>query len=211
MSADFASFLLRARSIADVSAALLSAVEAVDRRRFVTREDRGRAFSNDMLPLPCGQTTDRIDDAIRLLSAAGIEPHHRVLEIGTGSGFLTAVLATLADTVTSVERYCTLINTARTRCGAIGRNNIAFEQIDGTQPRTIEGTFDRIISSVAFTDDAKSFLERLSPDGVIVFPQSGLEPQQRILHCTKVGLRFERREIGTGWFPPAERGVALAL
>ena len=211
MSADFASFMLRARGMADVSAPLLGAVEKVDRRRFVAREDHGRAFSNDMLPLPCGQTTDRIDDAMRLVASAGIEPHHRVLEIGTGSGFLTAVLATLADTVTSVERYRTLIEAARRRCGGIGRHNITFEQADGMRPQAIEGTFDRIVSSVAFADEPKHYLERLSPEGVVVFAQGDAGSRQRILRCTKVGLRFERREIGSGWFAPAEPGVALAL
>lgn len=211
MNAEFAAFMLRARALGGNVTPILRAMEGADRRKYLSRDLGGSRYSNDLLPAPCGQTTDRLDDLVRLVSAADLAPEHRVLEIGTGTGFLTAILAELADHVVTLERYRTLLDRARTVHAENGIRNVTYRQADGGNPEAIEGTFDRIVSSVAFRTEPKAFISRLSVEGVLVLPIGDPTGPQTIYRLQKVGLRFERTVIGEGWFPPIERGIALAL
>ena len=211
MNADLASFMLRARVLGGEVTPVLRAIEGIDRRSFVRPEHADFVYRNETLPLPCGQATDRIDDLVRLLASADLAPHHRVLEIGTGGGFMTAILSRLVGSVVTLERYRTLIDASKAAHARAGVRNVTYLQADGGNPDAIEGTFDRIVSSVAFPDAPKGFIGRLSPDGVMVAPIGERCGEQYVVRLEKVGLRFERRVVGKGWFPPIERGAATAL
>ena len=208
---DFAAFVLRARALGGSDPAVLNAIEATHRARYLAREDAANALSDHVLPLPCGQATERLDDLAVLLSAAGLAPHQRVLEIGTGSGFATAVLAALAARVVTVDRYRTLLRAARERHARAGLRTIDYVHGDGRDVPPGDVPIDRIVSTVAFPEPPKGFIAAMSSDGVAVIPIGTGEGQSTIARLTRVGVRFERRDVGTGWFPPIERGVARAL
>lgn len=208
---DFAAFVMRTRALGVTDGAVLNAIEATDRARYLAPEDRANALSDHALPLPCGQATERLDDLAVLLAAADLAPHHRVVEIGTGSGFATAVMATLVARVVTVERYRTLLRAARERHVRAGLTAIEHVHADGRTLPPGDVPVDRIVATVAFPEPPRHFIERMAPDGVAVVPILNGEGPATVMRLARVGKRFERREVGRGWFAPAERGAAKAL
>ena len=211
MSADaFPVLVMRLRAAGIADSGVLRALEGVDRAAYVAAEDRRRAWSDQVLPLPCGQATERLDDLAAMIAALEVEPHHRVLDVGTGSGFAAAVLSRLAARVVTVERYRTLLRAARERHVRGGHGNIEYALRDGTEPPDGDVPLDRVLFTVALPEPPRHFIDRLAPDGVIVAP-IGAEGEADIMRLRRVGARFERQKVGRGWFATAERGRALAL
>ena len=209
--AGFASFVMRARAAGVTDTRVIAALEQATRPDYAGDADRSRVYRAEMLPLPCGQAMERIDDAAVLLEAAGVEPGHRILEIGTGSGFLTEALARLAKKVVTVERYRTLLLAARERHARRGITNVVYLQRDGAALGDLDGPFDRIVASVAFAEPPRGFVEHLVAEGVLACPVGDGDGPQTIMRLEKIGARFDRSPVGTGWFPPREVGVAHAL
>jgi protein-L-isoaspartate(D-aspartate) O-methyltransferase len=106
---------LRRRGIGD--AAVLRAMDAVPRERFVEADERAAAYADQALPIACGQTISQPYVVAYMTEQLGVRAHHRVLEVGTGSGYQAAVLSRLAREVVSIERYRTLAEAARARLG----------------------------------------------------------------------------------------------
>ena len=113
-------FALRSRGITDP--AVLTAMEATERDRFLEGIFQDRAYEDTALPIACGQTISQPYVVAAMTEALKVEPPHNVLEIGTGSGYQAAVLAQLAGQVVSVERYRTLAETAERRLRVIDRD-----------------------------------------------------------------------------------------
>ena len=207
----FPSFVMRVRALGASDSTVLRAIEEASRPDYVPRELRAHAHADWMFALPCGQATERLDDAVTLLEAARIEPHHRVLEIGTGGGFLTEVLSRLARRVVTVDRYRSLLSLARERHARRGRDNIVYLQRDAAALPDLDGPFDRIVSSVAFGEAPRAFIEHLVAEGVLAAPIGPAKGPQTVMRLAKVGARFERTPVREGWFPPVQKGVAHAL
>ena len=207
----YASFAVRMRASGFDAERVMAAVEEARRDRYVAPDDRPRAHSADMLPLPCGQATERLDDAVRMVAALDIDHRHRVLEIGTGSGFLTDVLAQLAGRVVTVERYRSLLSDARERHADRALATVTYHQQDAGALPDLGGPFDRVISTVAFAQPPKQFVDHLVAEGVMVAPIGPPEGPQTVMRLGKIGARFERENLFQGWFTPIETGVALAL
>ena len=141
-----ASFILglRARGVRDT--AVLGAMERVPRELFAPRRFADLARTDIALPLPCGQTMTAPSVVAAMLVALGAEPGHRVLEIGTGSGYATALLARLGCRVVTVERYAPLAEEARARLAVAGTvGSVALETGDGLAPAPSGARFDRIL------------------------------------------------------------------
>lgn len=174
-----AAFLLRlrARGLRDVN--VLRAMETAPRHMFTPHRYADLANRDLALPIACGQTMPEPFVAARIVEAARLEPHHRTLEIGTGSGYVTALLARLCVSVVSVERYQTLAIAARERLQRLGFSNAAVLWGDGLRVTGETGEFDRILVH-ATLDDAPTGLfgalafageilcGRRAPDGVIM-------------------------------------------
>ncbi len=109
---------LRRRGISDQ--AVLRAMDAVPREHFVTSEFADSAYADHALPIACGQTISQPYVVAYMTEKLEVEPHHRVLEVGTGSGYQAAILSRLAREVVSIERYRTLADTARDRLKTLG-------------------------------------------------------------------------------------------
>lgn len=200
---------LRAEGIADLD--LLTAVEQTPRSKFVPSQFSEQAYSSRTIPIDCGAYMEGADLAVRMLHALNVKPGQRVLEIGSGSGFMTAVLGRIAERVLSLERYRTLITAAQQRCDALGLRNVAFRQADGTIGMPGEGTFDRIIATAAFPNFPRFLADQLVSGGVVVVPVMVSEENCMIMRLTKTGSRFEREDLFQAPYLPLEQRIAQAL
>src|SRR5471032_3076517 len=120
---------LRRRGIGDQ--AVLRAMDEVPRERFVEAEFTDSAYSDQALPIACGQTISQPYVVAYMTDQLALRPHHRVLEIGTGSGYQAAVLSRLVREVITIERYRTLAEAARARLETLGYDNVTVVLGDG--------------------------------------------------------------------------------
>src|SRR3954454_2212163 len=140
-------FTLRRRGISDQ--AVLRAMEEVPREEFVGTRDRADAYRDSALGIDCGQTISQPFVVAYMTDQLQLQKHHRVLEVGTGSGYQAAVLSRLAGQVVTIERYRTLADSARTRLEKLGYTNVDVTFGDGLDISSSVGNFDRIILTAA--------------------------------------------------------------
>ena len=207
----FAAFLLRLRGKGIVGKELIAAFEATPRGDFVPERWQEAAWAEGMVPIECGEAIEGADLQAQVVHALAIEPGHRVLEIGAGSGYTAAVMARLAARVVTVERFKTLTEQARRRFEALGLTNVFVRQADGSAGLAAEGPFDRIIVWAAFESLPRSFVDQLSSGGIMIAPIGPAEGEQVLTKLTKVGSRFEREEIGIVRLQPMASGVAAVI
>jgi protein-L-isoaspartate(D-aspartate) O-methyltransferase len=124
-----------------------------------------------------------------------LKASHRVLEIGTGSGFTAAVLGRLVERVLTVDRYKTLVTLAQERMDKLSLRNVVVRQADGSSGLYGEGTFDRILVTAAFSALPRVYAEQLVSGGVMIAPVMGEDGIARMVKLTKSGSRFEREEL----------------
>lgn len=159
---------LQAKGIRDL--AVLRAVSQVPRHLFVPAGVRHRAYEDSALPIGGGQTISQPWVQARYLEALQLTGKERVLEIGTGSGYQTALLAMLADSVFSVERLQTLAAEARTALEAAGIRNVTVLVGDGTLGWRPFAPYDAILVSAASPQVPAPLIEQLAPGGRMVIP-----------------------------------------
>ena len=207
----FASFLLRLRGKGIVAKDLISAFEATPRQGFVPDRWQDVAWAEGMIPIECGEAIEGPDLQAETIASLAIEPGHRVLEVGTGSGFTAAVMGRLAAKVVTVERYKTLTEQARRRFEGLGLTNVSARQADGSQGLVAEAPFDRIVVWAAFDSMPRSFAEQLSSVGIMISPIGPDEGEQTLTKLTKIGSRFEREDLGTVRLQPIMKSVAAVI
>ena len=207
----FAALVLRLRSEGISDLDLLTAVEQTPRSQFVPPPLAEDAYSSRTVPIDCGAFMEGADLAVRLLHRLQVKPGHRVLEIGTGSGFTAAVIGRIAERVLTVERYRTLVTLAQTRIDALGLRNVIVRQADGSNGMPGEGTFDRIFVTTAFPALPRFYAEQLTHGGSMVAPLVVDENTCMMMRLTKTGSRFEREDLFTVPFLPVIPHIAAAL
>ena len=163
-----ATLVLMLRSRGHTNQHMLRAFETTDRAAFAPIASRADAYADRLVPLPCGQVMEAPDTLAMLVSALDIRPEHRVLEIGTGSGYLTALLAQLCHRVISLERYHSLHQAAQSVLAAGGVRNADLIVEDGLAGELPGAPFDRIIATGAVADIPQSWSRALTADGKIV-------------------------------------------
>src|ERR1700744_3694802 len=154
---------LRRRGISDQ--AVLRAMEEIPRDRFVEAADRADAWRDSALGIACGQTISQPFVVAYMTEQLQLASGHRVLEIGTGSGYQAAILSRLCREVVTVERYRTLADTARARLKQLGYDNVEVLLGDGFGLTGITGTFDRIIVTAAMEQIPEQLTELLEQAG----------------------------------------------
>jgi protein-L-isoaspartate(D-aspartate) O-methyltransferase len=159
---------LRARGIRDER--VLAVMRTVPRHEFVAAPFRNEAYGDHPLPIGEGQTVSQPYIVALTLEALALEPEHRVLEIGTGSGYQAALLAGLAGQVFSVERHATLAQVARETLARLGCRNVTVVVGDGTQGLPAAAPFDAIAVSAAAPDVPPPLFEQLKEGGRMVVP-----------------------------------------
>ncbi|RWC64588.1 protein-L-isoaspartate(D-aspartate) O-methyltransferase [Mesorhizobium sp.] len=207
----FAAFLLRLRGRGTVPKALIAAFEATPRRGFLAAQFHSIAWSDRMLPIECGEAIEGADMQAAVIAALAIEEGNRVLEIGTGSGYTSAVMSRLAGRIVTADRYKTLVEQARQRFEALGIGNVIVRHADGSGGLPNEGPFDRIVAWAAFDSLPRFLLDQLSSGGIVIAPIGPEEGEQVLAKLTKVGSRFEREDIGLVRLQPILRSVAAII
>ncbi|MBY6241156.1 protein-L-isoaspartate O-methyltransferase [Methylosinus sp. Sm6] len=193
-----AALLLQLRRVGVRDLAVMRAFETTPRALFAPYRLRDLAARNIALPIACGQTLPAPADLARRLEALAVEPHHRVLEIGTGSGYGAAVLARLAREVVTIERFATLASEARLRLAELGAGNVEAICGDGLAPGRTVGVFDRIVLHMSFrAGPPKWLLDALAPGGVAQFGR--IEPARSAEARPQERLRRLRRDGGALW------------
>jgi protein-L-isoaspartate(D-aspartate) O-methyltransferase len=202
---------LRRRGISDK--AVLRAMDEVPRERFVEPALVDSSYADQALPIACGQTISQPYVVAYMTEQLNVRPHHRVLEIGTGSGYQAAVLSRLAREVVSVERYRTLADQARERLRALGYDNVEVIAGDGLAGAPAHAPFDRIIVTAAAEDVPQALVEQLGEGGVMVLPLGPHAGPQQIVKLTRPqsGEGVERENLIDVRFVPLLPGQAREL
>jgi protein-L-isoaspartate(D-aspartate) O-methyltransferase len=184
--------MLRRRGISDQ--AVLRAMDAVPREQFVDARFAGNAYADQALPIDCGQTISQPYVVATMTEQLEVCSHHRVLEVGTGSGYQAAVLSRLARNVVTIERYRTLADRARGRLRRLGYHNIEVLFGDGLAGEPFRAPFDRIIVTAACTEPPPALVEQLVDGGIMVLPLGRQEGAQDLVKLCKSneGIRRER-------------------
>jgi protein-L-isoaspartate(D-aspartate) O-methyltransferase len=200
---------LRRRGISD--GRVLRAMEEVPRDRFIAAEDRAFAWRDSALPIACGQTISQPFVVAYMTEQLQLDSSHRVLELGTGSGYQAAVLAKLARDVLSVERYRALADTARARLESLALHNVEVMLGDGLNLAPDLGAFDRIIVTAAVEVVPPSLIDRLDEGGVLIAPVGPHHGVQTLIRLRKTADTVEQRELVAVRFVPAIAGIAREL
>jgi protein-L-isoaspartate(D-aspartate) O-methyltransferase len=200
---------LRRRGISDQ--AVLRTMEEVPREAFVEKGDLAYAYRDSALGIECGQTISQPFVVAYMTEQLGVQRSHRVLEIGTGSGYQAAILSKLCREVVSIERYRTLADNARKRLAKLGYNNVEVILGDGFDIPENLGSFDRIIVTAAMENIPEKLLERLEPGGVLISPVGPHHGIQTLVRVARTQAGFDRKELVDVRFVPALPGIAREL
>ena len=200
---------LRRRGISDQ--AVLRTMEEVPREAFVEKGDAAYAYRDSALGIECGQTISQPFVVAYMTEQLAVQKQHRVLEIGTGSGYQAAVLSKLCREVVSIERYRTLADSARKRLKRLGYDNIEVILGDGYEVPDNLGTFDRIIVTAAMEQIPEKLLERLEGGGILIAPVGPHHGVQTLVRMARTATGFDRKELVDVRFVPALPGIAREL
>jgi protein-L-isoaspartate(D-aspartate) O-methyltransferase len=191
--------ILKSKGIREPS--VLRAIGEVPRHLFVPEGVRHRAYEDAALPIASGQTISQPYVQARSLEVAGLTGREKVLEIGTGSGYQTALLGRLASMVFGVERVESLARTARAALEAAGIRNVTVLVGDGTLGWSAYAPYDAIIVSAASPEVPQPLLRQLVDGGKLVIPLGDREYQTLML-IRREGEEFTRTSLGDVRFVP---------
>jgi protein-L-isoaspartate(D-aspartate) O-methyltransferase len=200
---------LRRRGISDQT--VLRAMEEIPRDMFVEAADRADAWRDSALGIACGQTISQPFVVAYMTEQLQPSPAHRVLEIGTGSGYQAAILSRLCRQVLTIERYRTLADRARKRLAKLGCDNVEVMLGDGFDIPADAGQFDRILVTAAMEQIPESLTQRLKPGGVLIAPVGPHQGTQTLIRLTRTDAGFDRKPLVDVRFVPALPGIAREL
>ncbi len=179
---------LRARDIR--SPRVLDAMTRVPRHLFVPTRMRPRAYDDHPLPIGHEQTISQPYIVGFMTEALEIEPSHRILEIGTGSGYQAAVLAELAQAVYTIEIVAPLAERARRTLASLGYRNVTVRTGNGYMGWKEHAPFDRIIVTAAPEEIPQALVDQLKVGGLMAIPVGRTEQELRVLRRTQSGLEI---------------------
>ncbi|MEM9045463.1 MAG: protein-L-isoaspartate(D-aspartate) O-methyltransferase [Pseudomonadota bacterium] len=199
-------FALRSAGITD--RAVLDAMEATPRDLFVDRTFKERAYENRPLPISCGQTISQPSVVGIMTEALEVHSRCKVLEVGAGSGYQSAILARLARRVYAIERHRPLALQARARMEDLDLSNVTIRAADGTRGWPEQAPFDRILLAAAADDPPAPLLEQLRVGGIMVLPVGNSDDVQQLIKIEKTDTGFDYSELGDVLFVPLIEGIA---
>jgi len=190
---------LRRRGIHDPR--VLAAMARVPRERFVPQDAQAEAYADRALGIECGQTISQPFIVALMTEALELSGRETVLEIGTGSGYQTAILAELCPAVVSLERHAELSHRAAATLAELGYRNVTLLTGDGTLGHPPQAPYSRIIVTAAAAQAPPSLLDQLADGGILVIPLGG--PKYQVLQAIrKVGDLLEPTELSGCRFVP---------
>ncbi|MCX5479317.1 protein-L-isoaspartate(D-aspartate) O-methyltransferase [Kaistia geumhonensis] len=207
-----AEFLLTLRQMGIMDRQILAAMESVPRALFLDGEGRhGPLFAERPQPIACGQTnTPPILIAV-MLRALALTGRERILDVGTGSGYLAAVLSMMSRHVYTIERFRTLAEAARARFAAIRSDSITAVHGDGMHGWSERAPFDRIVTMASAPEPPRYLIDQLAPNGVMIMPIGPADGTQMLTRFQRVERNFQRSDICEVRFVPLIQGKAIRL
>ena len=203
--------ILRLRQAGITDQAVLAAIEAVPRDLFVPAEIRADAYAERALPIDCGQTISAPVIVAMMTAALDLSDRDRVLEIGTGTGYQSAVLAQLCRRVYTIDRYRTLVQAAESRFRTLRISNITTLVGDGTKGWPEQAPFDRVIVTAAGEAIPEALAKQVRVGGILVIPIGPVDGIQKLLRIERTDSGYEENELADVRFVPLVPGKAERL
>lgn len=173
---------------------VLTVMRETLRHLFVEEALAGRAYGDENLPIGEGQTLSQPYTVARMSQALRLTGSEEVLEIGTGSGYQTAILSKLCYKVFTIERLATLADSSRKRLRRLGFHNVVCRQGDGTLGWPEERLFERIIVTAGTPVTPENLVRQLAPNGLLVAPEGG-RTAQNLIRISRLADGTLQREI----------------
>jgi len=199
-------FTLRSRGVTE--AATLEAMEKVDRGDFVKGLFAERAYEDMPLPISCGQTISQPSVVGLMTQALKVEARHRVLEVGTGSGYQAAVLAQIARRVYTIDRHPRLVREAEAVFDRMELGNVTTFVGDGSHGLPDQAPFDRIIVTAAAEDAPGPLLAQMKIGGIMVLPVGQSDTVQSLIRVHRHETGYDYEELRPVRFVPLVEGLA---
>ena len=206
-----AKFLLHLRSEGVRDAEVLRAMEKIPRRLFLNAKQHSMALSDCALPIDCGQTISAPSIVGIMSSELQITKECVVFEVGTGSGYQTAILSKLAHQVYTSERFRTLLALAKNRLKSLNIRNVSYLHSDGTLGLPKKGPFDRILLTAASPEIPKLLKEQLKESGIMILPLGAENEIQKLIKITRSGNNFDEQFLCNVRFVPIKKGITESL
>jgi protein-L-isoaspartate(D-aspartate) O-methyltransferase len=206
-----AELILRLRRAGVSDQRVVSAIESVPRETFVPAESRAEAYAERALPIDCGQTISAPVIVGIMTAALDVGDRDRVLEIGTGTGYQTAILAKLARRVYTMDRFRTLVVDAESRFKSLRLSNITTLVGDGMNGWPEQAPFDRIIVTAAGETVPEALKKQVRVGGVIVIPVGPQEGVQKLVRLERTDDGFDEKVLADVRFVPLIPGKAARL
>ncbi|MBS1301550.1 protein-L-isoaspartate(D-aspartate) O-methyltransferase [Loktanella sp. SALINAS62] len=199
-------FALRSKGVTD--GRVLTAMERIDRSRFINKGlFAARAFEDMPLPIACGQTISQPSVVGIMTQALNVQPRDKVLEVGTGSGYQAAILSQLARRVYTIDRFRRLVNEAQAVFDALNLHNITSVIADGSFGLPEQAPFDRILLTAAAEDPPGPLLAQLRVGGIMVLPVGQSDTVQTLIRVTRQQTGFDYEELRDVRFVPLIEGL----
>ena len=199
-------FILSIRSKGVVDNNVLKALETVNREQFLKGLFAQRAYEDTPLPIECGQTISQPSIVGLMTQALRVTNRDKILEIGTGSGYQTAILSKLARRIYSVERFKPLYEEARAIFRKLQLNNITSVWGDGSQGVVEQQPFDRIIVTAAAEDPPPTLLNQLKIGGIMIIPVGQSDEIQKLIRVERTENNFKYEDLCDVRFVPLLEG-----
>jgi protein-L-isoaspartate(D-aspartate) O-methyltransferase len=206
-----ADLILRLRRAGITDQRVVAAIESVPRETFVPAESQNHAYAERALPIDCGQTISAPVIVGLMTAALDIGERERVLEIGTGTGYQTAILARLARRVYTMDRFRTLIAAAESRFKTLRLSNVTTMIGDGINGWPEQAPFDRIIVTAAGETVPEALKKQVRVGGVIVIPVGPQDGVQKLLRLERTENGFDEKVLADVRFVPLIPGKAAHL
>ena len=192
---------LKERGISDT--VVLEAMNTIPREAFVGTAHKEMAYHDSPLPIPANQTISQPYVVALMISLLALKPEHRVLEIGTGSGYAAAILSRLVKTVYTIERHQKLIDYAQECLRTIGCQNIFIHHGDGTQGWPKHAPYDGIIVAAGGPTIPTALRQQLAIGGRLIMPVGNQQRRQDLIRLTRISQdQFRKRNFGPVAFVP---------
>jgi protein-L-isoaspartate(D-aspartate) O-methyltransferase len=174
---------IEARGIGDPR--ILNAFREVPREAFVSPDCASAAYDDHPLPIEAGQTISQPYIVALMIEAAEVRAEARILEVGSGSGYASAVISRIAGEVIGMERQHDLVEVSRQRLSRLGYDNVRIVEGDGTRGCPAEAPFDAILVAASGSHVPRVLLDQLVPGGRLVMPIGGPRSVQKLVKVTK--------------------------
>ncbi len=198
-------FTLRSRGVTDRR--VLAAMERIDRGAFVQGVFADRAYEDMPLPIACGQTISQPSIVGLMTQTLELTGREKVLEVGAGSGYQSAVLSQLARRVYTLDRHKRLAQTARETLASLGISNVTVLAADGSRGLPEQAPFDRILVTAAAEDPPGPLLAQLRIGGIMVLPVGQSDHVQTLVKVTRGEEGFDYDDLKPVRFVPLIEGM----